>query len=30
MLARRLAEALDATVRQNMSVTDADIEEPVA
>jgi PAS domain S-box-containing protein len=30
MLARRLAEALDATVRQNMTVTEADIEEPVA
>jgi len=30
MLARRLAEALDATVRQNMNVTEADIEEQVA
>ncbi|HQR21697.1 MAG TPA: PAS domain-containing protein [Burkholderiaceae bacterium] len=30
MLARRLAEALDATVRQNMTVSEADIEEPVA
>jgi hypothetical protein len=30
MLARRLAEALDATVRQNMTVTEVDIEEPVA
>jgi len=29
MLARRLAESLDATVRQNMTVTEADIEEPV-
>jgi hypothetical protein len=30
MLARRLAEALDATVRQNMTVSETDIEEPVA
>jgi hypothetical protein len=30
MLARRLADALDATVRQQMSATEADIEETVA
>jgi hypothetical protein len=31
MLARRLAEALDATVREQMSATDDhEVEEPVA
>jgi PAS domain S-box-containing protein len=30
MLARRLAEALDATVREQMSATDVEVEEPVA
>ena len=30
MLARRLAEALDATVRQQMSASDLELEEPVA
>ena len=30
MLARRLADALDVTVRQHMSVTDIETEEPVA
>ncbi|HTN49642.1 MAG TPA: PAS domain-containing protein [Burkholderiaceae bacterium] len=30
MLARRLADALDVTVRQHMSATDIELEEPVA
>jgi hypothetical protein len=30
MLARRLADALDVTVRQHMSATDIETEEPVA
>jgi hypothetical protein len=30
MLARRLADALDAMVRQQMSASDLELEEPVA